>query len=111
MLLFASAMVVIQSGPLPACLLDEAVGACFSMSGASPSDQGSTIHPPRCNDTSDEISRGWSQQQTFGNDGTVAAFAHVVSSQMLPVIRSPFDGAFGIRCHAPTPSSLPSDQL
>jgi hypothetical protein len=107
-LLLVSTMILIQSGPLPACLLDEAVAACFSPSTLSPSEHQQTVHAPKSNDTADEVNRAWSQQQTFGSDGSVNVLTHAVSGPILPTSHPAFDGPDSaldiLRCNATSPS-------
>ena len=74
--LLVGAMILIQSGPLPACLLDEAMAACLSMTTVPVPEHQPVVHTPRGNDTPDELSRGWAQQQSFGSNGSVQSLAH-----------------------------------
>ena len=111
MLLLVGAMVLIRSGPLPACLLDEALAALLSMSGPPPSEPCTAFHAPAGNDTPDEINRGWSQQHTFGSDGRLSVLAHAPMASVVLMPPPSLVGADGVpgvlRCHLMSTSPPP----
>lgn len=81
--------VLATSGPLPACLWDDALSWAFST--ISSADNLVAVRAPTSNDTPDEINRGYSQQQSLGFENTFAK-SHPCSDLVLfpftlPIVR------------------------
>jgi len=75
-MLLTCAAVLSQSGPLPACMWDEAVTGCFSTDDRPDSGGRVEFRGPIGNDSPDEIDRAWAQQQSIGCEKQAPVLCH-----------------------------------